>query len=183
VIDNKVHISWITSSELNNLGFEIQRKILGVDSDWEKIGFVNGAGTTTERLSYSFIDNKPVKGIILYRLKQIDIDGSFKILPTVSVDYNVPNEFVLEQNYPNPFNPTTKISWQSPVSSWQTLKIYDVLGNEIATLVDEYREAGKYEVEFNTVETRHASSLPSGVYFYQIKSGEYNALKKFILIK
>jgi hypothetical protein len=183
VVDNKVHLNWMTSSELNNLGFEIQRKILGVDSDWEKIGFVNGAGTTTERLSYSFIDNKPVKGIILYRLKQIDIDGSFKILPTVSVDYNIPNEFVLGQNYPNPFNPTTKISWQSPVSSWQTLKVYDVLGNEVATLVDEFREAGRYEIEFPNVETGQALSLPSGVYFYQLKIGNYVENKKMILAK
>ncbi len=81
----------------------------------------------------------------------------------------VPNNFILYQNYPNPFNPGTKISWQSPVSSWQTLKVYDILGNEVATLVDEFREAGRYEVEFNAVETRRGVSLPSGVYFYQLR--------------
>jgi photosystem II stability/assembly factor-like uncharacterized protein len=90
---------------------------------------------------------------------------------------DLPTEFLLYQNYPNPFNPTTKISWQSPVGSWQTLKIYDLLGNEIATLVDEEKPAGKYEVEFN------ASNLPSGVYFYRLQAGSFNKIKKMILIK
>jgi len=88
-----------------------------------------------------------------------------------------PSEFTLFQNYPNPFNPSTKISWQSPVGSWQTLKIYDVLGNEVATLVNEYKPAGKYEVEWD------ASNYPSGVYFYQLNSGSYIGTKKMILLK
>jgi hypothetical protein len=89
----------------------------------------------------------------------------------------IPIEFALEQNYPNPFNPSTKISWQSPVGSQQTLKIFDVLGNEVATLVDEYKPAGKYEVEFS------AASLPSGVYFYQLRAGDYVQTLKMLLIK
>jgi hypothetical protein len=89
----------------------------------------------------------------------------------------LPTEYSLSQNYPNPFNPGTKISWQSPVGSHQTIKIFDVLGNEIATLVDEYKPAGRYEVEFD------ASLLPSGVYFYQLKAGEYVNTKKMILLK
>lgn len=92
-------------------------------------------------------------------------------------NFDIPKTFALYQNYPNPFNPGTKISWQSPVSSWQTLKVYDVLGNEVAKLVDEYREAGVYEVEFN------ASTLPSGVYFYQLRVGDFIATRKIILIK
>jgi hypothetical protein len=86
-------------------------------------------------------------------------------------------DYTLEQNYPNPFNPSTKISWQSPVGSLQTLKIYDVLGNEVATLVDEYKPTGKYEVEFD------ASSLTSGVYFYTLHSGSFVSTKKMILLK
>ncbi|MBI5662022.1 MAG: T9SS type A sorting domain-containing protein [Ignavibacterium album] len=81
----------------------------------------------------------------------------------------IPNNFILYQNYPNPFNPGTKISWHSPVSGWQSLKIYDVLGNEVETLVDGYREAGEYKIEFNTLETRRGLSLTSGVYFYQLR--------------
>jgi hypothetical protein len=88
-----------------------------------------------------------------------------------------PATYHLYQNYPNPFNPSTKISWQSPVGSWQTLKVYDVLGNEVAKLVDEYKSAGSYEVEFNTL------MLPSGVYFYQLKAGSFVQTKKMLLLK
>jgi photosystem II stability/assembly factor-like uncharacterized protein len=92
-------------------------------------------------------------------------------------------EYSLEQNYPNPFNPSTKISWQSPISSWQTLKIFDVLGNELATLVDEYRAAGKYEVKFSPSETLHVKSLPSGIYFYKLEIGSFVKTKKMVILK
>jgi hypothetical protein len=85
--------------------------------------------------------------------------------------------FRLEQNYPNPFNPTTKISWQSPVSSRQVLKVYDVLGNEIVTLVNEEIEAGYHAVDFD------ASSLPSGVYFYQMKAESFIQTRKMLLLR
>ena len=88
-----------------------------------------------------------------------------------------PDNFYLYQNFPNPFNPTTKISWQSPVSSWQTLKIFDLLGNEVKTLVNEYRPAGEYETEFD------GTRLPSGVYFYQLRAGSYLETKKMVLLK
>jgi hypothetical protein len=90
---------------------------------------------------------------------------------------DVPNKFELLQNYPNPFNPSTKISWQSPVSSWQVLKVFDVLGNEISTLINEYKPAGNYEVEFD------ASGLGSGVYFYQIKTSSNISTKKMVLLR
>jgi hypothetical protein len=90
---------------------------------------------------------------------------------------DIPKEFSLLQNYPNPFNPTTKISWQSPVGSWQTLKVYDVMGREVATLVNEYKPAGSYEVEFNAI------SLPSGVYFYRLQAGSFVETKKMILLR
>lgn len=121
-----------------------------------------------------------------YLYAGMDYTGIYRsINQVVSVEEeNILNDnFILYQNYPNPFNPSTKINWQTPVSSWQTLKVYDVLGNEVATLVDEYREAGTYEVEFPNVETMHASSLPSGVYFYQLQVGNYIETKKMILAK
>jgi hypothetical protein len=99
------------------------------------------------------------------------------IVVSVEEELTLPTEYVLEQNYPNPFNPSTVISYQLPVSSDVTLKIFDVLGNEVATLVDEYKPAGSYEVEFD------ASRLASGIYFYQLKAGEYTAVKKMLLIK
>jgi hypothetical protein len=88
-----------------------------------------------------------------------------------------PIEFKLEQNYPNPFNPTTTISWQSPVGSYQTVKVYDLLGREVATLVDEYKPAGIYETTFN------ASKLANGIYFYEVRAGDYSEIKKMILLK
>jgi photosystem II stability/assembly factor-like uncharacterized protein len=111
-------------------------------------------------------------GLSVWRrpLSEIITDAKFK------VDEN-PTEFLLSQNYPNPFNPSTKISWQSAVSSWQILKVYDVLGREMKTLVDEYRNAGKYEIEFD------ASSLPSGVYFYRLQAGDFIQTNKMILLR
>lgn len=95
---------------------------------------------------------------------------------------NLPTDFILNQNYPNPFNPSTKISWQSPVSGWQTLKVYNLLGNEVATLVDEYKQAGNYEVEFNVA---HVSirAIASGVYIYKIQAGNFISTKKMLLLK
>lgn len=111
---------------------------------------------------------------------------------TEVVEENIPQSFQLFQNYPNPFNPSTKISWQSTVGSWQTLKVYDVLGNEVATLVDEYKPAGNYEVEFNadshsglpSGKVRSAKGgLPSGFYFYQLRVGNFVNTKSMVLIK
>ncbi len=167
--ENNVELSWSTATETNNRGFEIQRSVImsGVKNlSWQMAGFVNGKGTTTEPQSYSFIDKNIPIGKYVYRLKQIDFDGTFEYSNEIEVDISAPDRFGLNQNYPNPFNPTTVISWQSPVGSWQTLKVFDVLGNEVATLVDEYREAGRYEVEFKVGQT---SSLSSGIYFYQLR--------------
>lgn len=104
------------------------------------------------------------------------------VITYINDDENtVPDKFILSQNYPNPFNPSTKISWQSPVSGWQTLKVYDVLGNEVATLVNEYRSAGNYEIEFNSAASiKHPAS---GIYFYRLQAGDYLETKKMILLK
>ena len=103
--------------------------------------------------------------------------------PIVSVNERkiISEDHHLSQNYPNPFNPSTKISWQSPVGSWQTLKVYDILGNEVATLVNEYRNAGNYEIDFQSTVGSH--QLANGVYFYQLRVGDYIETKKMILLK
>lgn len=110
-----------------------------------------------------------------------------EIVTSVEDETTQPTEFNLEQNYPNPFNPKTVISYQLPVSSESTLKIFDVLGNEIATLVDEYKQAGRYEVEFNISSIAGSVSAKggyaSGVYFYQLKAGEFVQTKKMLLLK
>jgi len=99
------------------------------------------------------------------------------IITTAENENKILRIYSLEQNYPNPFNPTTKISWQVPVGSKQTLKVYDLLGNEVATLVNEEKQPGIYEVEFD------GTGLPSGVYFYQIRAGSFIETKKMVLIK
>ncbi|OQY74626.1 MAG: hypothetical protein B6D44_03895 [Ignavibacteriales bacterium UTCHB2] len=185
VIDNDVILNWQTATETNNSGFEVLKKKLAdrsQESEWENIGFVPGHGTTTETQYYSFIDNQVNPGKYQYRLKQIDYDGKFEYSKTIEVEVSSPTEFSLEQNYPNPFNPSTKVSWQSPVGSWQSLKIYDILGNEVATLVNEYKPAGTYEVNFNG-HSDEGQNLSSGVYFYQLKAGDFVQTKKMIYLK
>lgn len=179
VTRNNVHLKWSTVTETNNMGFELQKsqKSKINNQNWSTIAFIPGKGTTTEFQNYSYVDKNLNPGSYLYRLKQIDFDGSLSYSNEIEVNIQIPQTFSLEQNYPNPFNPSTKISWQSPVSSWQTLKVYDVLGNEVATLVDEYREAGKYEVEFD------AENLSSGIYLYKLQAGSFINTKKMILMR
>lgn len=179
LFNNDVELKWVTATELNNRGFIIQRKkILNIENEnWESIGFVDGNGTTTEPNEYLFIDKNLEAGRYQYRLKQMDFNGSESYSNVIDVEIIFPPEFILYQNYPNPFNPSTIISWQSPVGSHNLLKVFDVLGNEIATLVDEYKEAGIYNVEFN------ASELPSGIYVYELKAGSYSLRKKMLSLK
>jgi photosystem II stability/assembly factor-like uncharacterized protein len=189
--EKAVKLNWATATETNDSGFEIQRNgdsplPGGERKGWVNIGFVPGFGTTTEPKTYSFIDEDITTGIYKYRLKQIDFDGSFTYSNEIEVEVDfTPKEFVLYQNYPNPFNPSTTISWQSPVSSWQTLKVFDVIGNEVVTLVDEYRPAGKYEIEFSAKGGPESSiKYPaSGIYFYQLKVGNFVDIKKMILLR
>ena len=188
-MDRGVKLFWTTSTETNNYGFEVQRKVLSqksavTNNEFEKIGFVEGNGNTSIVSSYSFLDETVQSGKFSYRLKQIDLDGTFSYSDVIEIDL-FPLEFSLYQNYPNPFNPSTKISWQSPIGSRQTLKVYDVLGNEVATLVDEYREAGSYEVEFSARggQAVGSSQLASGVYYYQLRAGDFIQTRKMILIR
>ena len=188
VNNNSVSLNWQTASEINNRGFEVERRKVGNgqyavgNEEWKGIGFVEGRGTSSNMNSYSFTDVPESAGKYLYRLKQIDYDGSFEYSNDVEISFMKSVEFILEQNYPNPFNPTTKISWQSPVSSHQTLKVFDVLGNEVATLVDEFREAGNYEIDFST-SGGDATQLASGIYYYQLTAGSFVETKKMLMIK
>ena len=173
--NNVVVLNWITASETNNQGFEVQRK--AKDCEFEKIGYVPGFGTTTETISYSFTDSKVSAGIYAYRLKQIDFDGSFEYSDEVEVEVSTPLVFSLEQNYPNPFNPSTTIEFTLPQKEFVSLLIYDVLGNEVATLVNEEKASGSYEVLFD------AAELVSGVYIYSLRTGSFIQTRKMILMK
>jgi hypothetical protein len=173
--NGNVELNWTTATELNNSGFEIQRSVDGYN--FSKIGFVTGYGTTTDPKTYSFMDYSSTTGKQYYRLRQIDFNGSFNYSGTIEIDVSAPIEFELQQNYPNPFNPSTAISYSIPQNSFVTLKVYDVLGNEVATLVNQTQSAGKYDVRFD------ASNLSNGVYLYSIKTDNFTSTKKMILMK
>lgn len=175
VVDGKVLLQWYTSTETNNAGFKIERSTNG--SDYEEIFFVGGNGTTTNRNVYSYLDESVRSGVYYYRLKQIDYDGSFEYLNVAAVDLGMPGGFLLEQNYPNPFNPKTIINYQISKEGLVTLKLYDVLGNEIKTLINDQKSSGNYSVELD------ASELPSGIYYFQLVAGSYSSTKKLIVLK
>jgi hypothetical protein len=183
VVANVVTLDWSTGTELNNHGFEIERSsdktnLPGGKAGWRTIGFREGKGTTSEPQQYSYSDilSDIASSKLYYRLKQVDFNGSFEYSDIVEVEI-APTVFSLSQNYPNPFNPVTIIKYQLPINNFVSIKIYDVLGNEVATLVNEEKPAGEYEIEFD------GSRLPSGVYFYKLKAGEFISTKKMLLLK
>ncbi len=172
---NDIDLKWSTATEINNKGFEVQR--FSKKSDWNQIAFVEGNGTTTKIHSYSFTDNNVSEGKYQYRLKQIDFDGTFKYSDVVEVTVTLPDKYTLEQNFPNPFNPTTTIKYSIPASGFVSLRVYNLLGQEVATLVNENKKAGSHSVVFN------ASSLSSGVYICKIIAGHFTSTRKLMLLK
>jgi agmatine/peptidylarginine deiminase len=176
---NSVTINWQTVTETNNYGFEIERKNLNhnISSiEWEMLGFIKGNGTSVISSSYEFKDVVQTGGNCQYRLKQIDYNGQFTFYSLSEVDI-IPFEFNLYQNFPNPFNPTTTISFQIPNEEFVSLKIYDILGNEVQTLLNKLVKPGIHNIQFE------ASSMASGIYFYTLKTKENFDSKKMILTK
>lgn len=171
---SKVQLFWSTATELNNKGFAVERKQNG--SEYKQITFINGKGTTTLPQSYSFSD-QAASGIYFYRLKQVDLDGTFTYSDEVKAVISMQEIFELAQNYPNPFNPGTTITYSIPKTENVSLKVYDILGKEIAILVHEEKPAGQYTINFN------ADKLSAGVYFYVLRSGSNVKAKKLILLK
>jgi hypothetical protein len=180
-IGNNVVLNWITATEVNNFGFEIERKIFSNESEgeWRLIGFNEGYGTSTGEIKYSYIDDLSAINAdkTAYRLKQIDFNGSFTYSNSVYVEKIIPSKFTIEQNYPNPFNPTTKIKFSLPEDEFVSLKIYNQLGKEVAVLINERISAGNHIINFD------ASDLASGIYYYKISAGKISLTKKMILIK
>ena len=171
-------LSWKTATELNNKGWEIERAITnGNNKMWNKIGFVNGAGTTTSPNNYSFADNNVLNGKYSYRLKQIDLDGTMSYSKTIEVDYQGRPASFAVGNYPNPFNPETRIRFEIPVTSFVNITIFNTIGEKVAVLVNENYEAGVYERSFK------AENLNTGIYFYKMTAGTYSITKKMILSK
>jgi len=178
---NSVLLSWATSLEVNNHGFDIEKQYSkdgSLFTDWQKIGFIIGMGNKQNNTNYSFTDNNILSGTYFYRLKQIDYNGNYKYFYLdEEVLIGVPGKFNLSQNYPNPFNPVTKINFEIPKDVYVTLKVYDISGREVKSLVNDIRTAGYHTVEFN------ASNLSSGIYFYTLKAGEFSKTLKMTLIK
>ncbi len=172
-----VLLNWTTATEINNQGFEIERSSDGVE--FYTVGFVQGAGTSTERREYVYTNKVDYKGgeIFYYRLKQIDLDGGVQYSNIVEIEFNVPKDFVLHQNYPNPFNPSTTIKYAVPKTSLVSIKVYDLTGQEVASLVNEMKDAGTYEVKFD------ARNLASGVYIYKMSADNFTSVKKLNLLK
>ncbi len=176
---NSIRLFWQTATETNNEGFEVQRN---TDGEFHTIAFVQGQGTSTEIHNYSFIDKDLKAGHYSYRLRQIDLDGTFEYSSTIEVEILGLREFALGQNYPNPFNPSTTINFSLAVDSKVSLKVFNVLGQEVASLVNGQMSAGSQKISFD------ASSLNSGVYFYRLDADgidgqKFSSTKKMILTK
>jgi len=185
-IDGKVLLKWKTATEMNNYGFEIQRTMETPTQNqndiqnWRTIGFVEGAGNSILPKSYQFTDNEPLKAVeYYYRLKQIDEDGSFEYSEILEVNLqSILTGYSLHQNFPNPFNPTTTIKFELPEKGVVDLRVYNIIGKEIAQLVNQEMEAGSYEKEFD------AEQFSSGIYIYSLKvSDKFTAKKKMLILK
>lgn len=175
--EGKVLLSWQTASELNNRGFEVQRKFM--NSDFATIGFVEGKGTTTEKQYYNFIDSPSENGLYTYRLKQLDYDGKSNYSNEVEINLQTVSYLVLEQNYPNPFNDRTSLRFATAYNNWITLKLFDILGREVLTIVNEILRPGIYEREINLSNY----NLSGGMYFYELSDGKLTLVKKMIYLK
>jgi hypothetical protein len=179
IISNAVHLNWETATEVNNYGFEVQKLQSELSSaEWESLGFIEGYGNSNSPKQYSFVDNA-INGAqkFSYRLKQIDNDGAFEYSKIIEVDVTAPIEFSLSQNYPNPFNPSTTIKYSIPAKEFVSLKVFNILGKEVAELVNSEQAEGFYNITFD------GSRLSSGVYFYKLQAGSFTAAHKMLLVK
>ena len=180
-VGNTVQLNWVTATELNNNGFEIQKSVNG--SSFATVGFVQGNGTTTEQKQYSYIDNNVDTRVSnSYRLKQMDFNGNFNYSKVVNLGITLPSQFILEQNYPNPFNPSTKISFAVPVKSEVTLQVFNLIGQKLLTLAEGSYEAGTQTMTFD------AAGFSSGIYVVKMTAvgengTEFTASKKMTLLK
>ncbi|HMS35322.1 MAG TPA: T9SS type A sorting domain-containing protein, partial [Ignavibacteria bacterium] len=167
LINREIILNWSTAEEINNRGFEVERNTM--NGQWTKIGFVAGKGTVNIPQNYSYSDHNLNSGKYSYRLKQTDFNGNFEYFTlTDEVIVGVPVKFELSQNYPNPFNPSTKIGYAIPLDAKVNLKVFDITGKELASLINTYQPAGYYTVEINS--SSISGGLTSGTYFYKINA-------------
>lgn len=175
-----INVQWRTETEVNNYGFDIERTVnpRANQKEWTTIGFIEGYGNSNSPKDYSFVDGDlSGANIIYYRLKQIDNDGTYEYSHEVEVNFISPDKYSLGQNYPNPFNPSTKIHYKIAQSEFINLSVYNVLGKEVAVLVNEIQSQGTYSVVFSS------DNLPGGVYFYKLETQNFVQTSKMLLIK
>jgi len=175
VLKDGVKLKWRTETEVSNYGFDIERS--EINPQFEKIGFVQGHGNSNSPKDYSFIDNSVSGGKYSYRLKQIDTDGKFEYSKVIEVDLGSPGKFELSQNYPNPFNPVTTIRFALSESGNIKLTVYNLVGEQIAILADEFKEKGVHTINFT------ATELNSGVYVYKLEANGFVQSRKMIFLK
>lgn len=177
VLDSeRAYIKWKTATEVNNYGFEVERKVNS--QNWQTLGFVEGHGNSNSPKEYSFSDiDVNMAGVYTYRLKQIDNDGSYEYSKAIEVNLGVPNKIELKQNYPNPFNPSTTIHFTIPIHEFVSLRVFNLLGEEVETIYEGMLEAGVYTYNFN------AKGLPSGIYVYKLSTKNYVQAKKMLILK
>jgi photosystem II stability/assembly factor-like uncharacterized protein len=173
--NGNVQLNWTTATEINNQRFDIQRK--SENGEFVTVASVIGNGTTTQQHNYSYTDNNVTQGNYVYRLDQVDFNGTNYYSKEVNVKVNAPLVFSLEQNYPNPFNPSTVIEYNTAKPGFVNLSVYNLLGQKVADLVNGNMDAGVHNVTFN------ASNLPSGMYIYEIRTNSFTAAKKMMLTK
>ena len=177
---NSVKLTWKTATEVNNYGFDVERS--SGNSGWKKIGFVAGSGNSNSPKEYSFADNPSGGTSFSYRLKQIDVGGSFQYYDPVTVNLTLSDKPQLLQNSPNPFNPSTTIKFYTPNTSDVSIKIYDMLGREVTTLINKETTAGYHIVYWNGRDSR-GENVASGVYLYRLTAGSFSETKKMNLLK
>ena len=183
VSGESVLLNWTTATETNNRGFAVERFSKSSGSSWERIGFVDGSGTTTQPHTYTYTDNNVSQGVYVYRLEQTDFDGSTSYSKEVEVSVGSgPQEYGLSQNYPNPFNPTTSITFQVPVKSDVAIKVYDMLGREIRTLFSGEVNQGHHTITWDGL-NNNGSKMSSGSYIYRMTAGDFVQTKQMILLK
>lgn len=185
ILKEGVNLNWRTETEVNNYGFEIQKSADRIKkSEWSTIGFVQGYGNSNSPKQYSFVDENISTGKYSYRLKQVDTDGQFKYSKVIEVNLDSPSKIELGQNYPNPYNPTTTINFTLPEAGNVKLSVYNIIGEQVAELINGYREAGVYSINFNAYELSFGGQrLNSGVYFYRLSTDNFTDIKKMILMK
>ena len=175
-----VQLNWSTSTEVNNYGFDVERS--SGNSGWQKIGFVAGSGNSNSPKDYSFTDSPSGGTSFSYRLKQIDVDGSFEYYDPITVNLTLSGEPQLLQNSPNPFNPSTSIKFYIPATTNVSIKIYDIIGREVTTLINKQTTAGYHIVYWNGKDSR-GEGVSSGIYLYRLTAGSFSQTKKMNLLK